>query len=162
MTLCSSSVSGTATISPARFSPRRMPASKPSRTMSMARLSAVMSRRISGWRAQKSYRRGSRMAVAAQRGTLRRMLPAGLARCAFTLSRASLNAPRAGAIWAKSACPASVRATLRVVRCSRRTPRRSSRACMACEMVDGLRSRRAAARRKLPVSAMATKVASSA
>src|SRR5260370_7683339 len=67
----------------------------------------------------------------------------------------------AGAIASTYSRPARVRATLRVVRLKRRTPRRFSRLATALPIAVGDTSRSTAAARKLPSLAMATTASSS-
>src|ERR1700733_12385385 len=67
----------------------------------------------------------------------------------------------AGAIASTYSRPALVRATLRVVRLKRRTPRRFSRLATALPIAVGDTSRSTAAARKLPSLAMATTASSS-
>jgi hypothetical protein len=68
------------------------------------------------------------MAMAiAMGGAIRRTTPAGLSRSRPTSVRAPSMFSSAGRSRARSRCPASVGATVRVVRASRRTPSRSSR-----------------------------------
>src|SRR3984893_10774078 len=67
----------------------------------------------------------------------------------------------AGAIASTYSRPALVRATLRVVRLKRRTPRRLSRLATALPIALGDMSRSRAAARKLPSLAMATTASSS-
>jgi hypothetical protein len=64
----------------------------------------------------------------------------------------------AGAIASTYSRPALVRATLRVVRLKRRTPRRFSRLATALPIAVGDMSRSSAAARKLPYLAMAARV----
>src|SRR5260370_8181490 len=67
----------------------------------------------------------------------------------------------AGAIASTYSRPALVRATFRVVRLKRRTPRRFSRLATALPIAVGDTSRSRAAARKLPRLAMATTASSS-
>src|SRR5258708_3181924 len=93
-------------------------------------------------------------------GAIRRMVPAGFSRSRPTSVRAASISPRAGRNCSSRCCPASVGATVRVVRASRRPPRRSSRARIEWLTADVLTPRRTAARVKLRSSATTAKAAS--
>src|SRR5881296_275878 len=94
--------------------------------------------------------------VGAARGdTTKRTRPAGRSRSPETSSRASRTSPSAGRSRATSCAPASVGATLRVVRASKRTPKRSSSSRIAWLSAEGVTPRRLAARVKLRSSATA-------
>src|SRR5438105_4205682 len=87
--------------------------------------------------------------------TTRRTRPAGRSRSPVIKSSAPRMSPSAGRRRAMSCSPASVGATLRVVRASRCTPNRSSSPRIAWLSAEGVTPRRVAARVKLRSSATA-------
>src|SRR2546421_2191627 len=87
--------------------------------------------------------------------TTRRTRPAGRSRSPEIKSTAPRMSPSAGRKRAMSFSPASVGATLRVVRASRCTPNRSSSPRIAWLSAEGVTPRRVAARVKLRSSATA-------
>src|SRR3979490_1267693 len=139
-----------------------MPASKWLPTMSPLSRSTYISSRLSGFWAEKRASRARAMSdgtmVPAATGcTATRRVPPSFARNPFTTSRAFSNLSSAGFKCARSSAPASVSATLRVVRLSRRTPNWSSSDRIAW-LRDGLEMPSCvAALVKLVCSATATK-----
>jgi hypothetical protein len=103
---------------------------------------------------------GARTDNTAKRGIKRRTRPAGLFLWPAMSSSARPTSVRAGFSRATSCSPASVNATLLVVRASRRTPNSSSSVRIAWLMAEGETPRRFAAFVKLRSSATARKVAS--
>src|SRR5580704_15676791 len=93
----------------------------------------------------------------AGRGTVRRRCPAGLSRNTLIDSTAASKPSSAGRSSASSRSPTSVKATLRVVRLSSRTPSFSSRPRIVSLSVEREIPRCVAALAKLERSAMATK-----
>ena len=104
---------------------------------------------------------GQRMVSAAVSLTVMRILPAGRSRCAVTASSRASISSRAGRNDSTRRWPASVGATLRVVRVSRRTPSRSSSRRTVWLSADCDVPSRAAARVKLLASATARRAFSS-
>jgi len=100
---------------------------------------------------------GASTALEASRGTSSRTRPAGLFRRPDTRLNALLTSESAGRICARRCSPASVGATLLVVRESSRTPTRSSSPRMAWLIAEGDTPNRLAARVKLRSSATTTK-----
>src|SRR5579885_1518749 len=107
-------------------SPGRIPASNRSLTMSRRVPSALTSSMIFGCLARKRANNGSISSVATGGGTVMRSCPAGVLRKSLTESRTAWKSSSTGLRRARSRSPASVGATLRVVRFSRRTPSFSS------------------------------------
>src|SRR5262249_36913572 len=102
------------------------------------------------------------MVRAAGRGTVIRTWPAGLARKAFTDSSAASKLSSSGRNCTSNRSPASVKATLRVVRFKRRTPSRSSSARKLSLSDERDTPSWVAALAKLSRSAIATKALISA
>ena len=148
-------------MSPARLSPKRIPASKPLSTISARPSSVTTSTFTHGYFATKRASKGASTSQAAGRGTFRRSVPAGTACNAVTSTSASATSRKAGASRAKRRFPASVGVTLRVVRWSKRTPSRSSSPRMAWLRAEADTPRSAAALRKLRCRATASKASSS-
>ena len=128
--------------------------------MSVSAGSVETSRTISGYCAIKRASRGASTKDATGGGTVMRSCPAGRSRNALTESTAASNSSNNGRKRVSMRSPASVGATLRVVRLSSRTPRLSSSSRMVwlSELVDSPSC--AAALVKLPQSATATKALS--
>ncbi len=142
--------------------PRRKPASKRPATMSIRPTSTEISMVISGYLARKRANIGASVNFATGGGSVRRRCPAGRSRNALTDSIAASNPSSSGRNWRSMRSPASVRATLRVVRLSRRTPSRSSSDRTVWLKVAVESPSRLAALVKLASSATATKALSSA
>ncbi|MNM76291.1 hypothetical protein D3C81_881110 [compost metagenome] len=108
----------------------------------------------------KSVRIGRRAMTTAECELVSRSVPTGVSRWARASSVAAWISASAGATRASSPAPASVRPTWRVVRCSSRTPSRSSRCRMVWETAEGLTASAPAAAVKLPSRATQAKAAS--
>src|SRR3989441_677103 len=132
-----------------------MPASKPAATRSTRLSSLVTSSTTSGYSRANCPSFGASTVGAARGETTKRTRPAGRSRSPETSSSASRTSPSAGRSRATSCAPASVGATLRVVRASKRTPKRSSSSRIAWLSAEGVTPRRLAARVKLRSSATA-------
>src|SRR5277367_608206 len=89
-------------------------------------------------------------------GTFRRSVPAGRSRKPLTTSSAASTSPKAGPSRSRSRAPASVGATLRVLRLSSRTPSLASSRLTASLKPEALVPLARAASRKPPVRATAT------
>ncbi len=91
--------------------------------------------------------------LAALTGTFSLRVPDGRSRKSLTTSRADSTSPSAGTIRSISLAPASVGATLRVVRFSSRTPSRASMRRMASLRLEAdLPLSRAASRKPLALT----------
>src|SRR3989442_1719205 len=132
-----------------------MPASKPAATRSTRLSSVVTSSTTSGYSRANCPSFGASTVVAAMGDTTKRTRPAGRSRSPVITSTAPRMSPSAGRRRAMSFSPASVGATLRVVRASRCTPNRSSSPRIAWLSAEGVTPRRLAARVKLRSSATA-------
>src|SRR5437879_6934510 len=132
-----------------------MPASKPAATRSTRLSSLVTSSTTSGYSRANCPSFGARTVVVARGEITKRTRPAGRSRSPEIKSTASRMSPSAGRSRATSCAPASVGATLRVVRASKRTPKRPSSSRIAWDTAEGVTPRRLAARVKLRSSATA-------
>ena len=110
--------------------PRRMPASNRAPMMSPCVSSMDISTRTPGYSARNGWISGENPRAVriweAERSTARRRVPIGLSRNELTLSTAWSMPSRIGWTSARSRSPASVSATLRVVRLNNLTPSPSS------------------------------------
>src|SRR4029450_3858847 len=111
----------------------------------------------SGYAFAKPASFGASTIAAANGETTRRTRPAGRSRCSAIWSSTDATSPSAGPRRPMSCSPASVGATLRVVRDKSRTPMRSSRPRIAWLSADRDTPTRFAARVKLRASATARK-----
>ena len=152
---------GTATMSSARRSPKRTPASKPLATMSSKPSSVMTSIFTPGWAFRKPLNNGANSRRAAGRGTFRRRLPRSVSRKSLTSSSAWSSSSIRRSTRAYKCAPASVGTTLRVVRFNRRMPSRVSSARIAWLSEDAVTLRSSAALRKLRWRATAANICSS-
>ena len=134
-------------------SPRWIPASNRPATRSMRFSSVVTSSTMSGNPARTVPAPAQAPSSRRWEHTKSRTRPAGRSRRPESRSSAPRMSPSAGRSRARNSSPASVRATLRVVRASRRTPTRSSSARMAWLKAEGDTPSCFAARVKLRSSA---------
>src|SRR6266478_5438695 len=129
--------------------------------MSISELSATISRSICGYCRRNGAAIGASTRSIAGGGALMRKRPDGTSRRPRTRSSASPTSAIAGPTRASSNSPASVSATLRVVRFIRRTPSRSSMSRSRWLRLETETRCSSAARRKFKVRATATKASRS-
>jgi hypothetical protein len=134
-----------------------MPASNRPATMSVKPASTLTSTSMSGCSGSSRASAGHRIVSAACSPALIRIRPAGRSRKAVSAASPASISSKCGPIVASSRSPASVGATLRVVRVSRRRPSRSSKARIVWLSAEGETPVSAAARVKLRSRATARK-----
>ena len=138
----------------------RTPQSKRSATISTKPSSTVRSIDTSGWSRENLGSRGKIKYAAAGLWALTRTRPNGRLRMLSNSSRMSSTELRAGCSLVSRICPASVGASERVVRLSRRMSRRASRFRIAWLKAEGDMPSRLAAAAKLPASTISANTAS--
>ena len=148
-------------MSAAIVSPNRTPASNPAATVSISASLMMISTLTSGKFLRKRVTIGSSTSCVDCRAALKRSVPAGLPRKLLRSSSASSISRNAGLIRENSRSPASVSATLRVVRLISRRSSRSSMLRSAWLSADADTPSSVAAARKLRCRAIARKVARS-
>src|SRR6185312_13673929 len=134
-----------------------MPASQPAASTLTKLSSARTCNRMSGYAARNGGTISGSTSRAALTGTLSLSVPAGRSRKPFTASRAASTSDNAGPSRSSSPLPASVGATLRVVRLSNLTPNPVSRRRTASLNPDALPPLVRAPSRKPPERATVTK-----
>src|SRR6185312_5565879 len=134
-----------------------MPASQPEASTSTKLSSVMTSSRISGKAAMKAGTMPGSTSREALTGTLSFSVPAGRSRKVLTTSSAASTSDSAGPSRSRRRRPASVGATLRVVRLRRRTPSPASSRRIASLSPEALRPESRAPSRNPSARATATK-----